>query len=172
MITERGSRKMKILIMSDSHGRRDLVLKCIEQHPDTEAVLFLGDILSDIKGMEKRFPEKEFHYVKGNCDYGSDVPAELLVTLQGTEILLTHGHAHGINYGINALLAYSRKIGAKIALFGHTHVPYNQYHDGIYMLNPGSIAFPRDCSRPSYGLIDITPKGIITNTTNFNQFKK
>ena len=71
-----------------------------------------------------------------------------------------------------ALLAYSRKIGAKIALFGHTHVPYNQYHDGIYMLNPGSIAFPRDCSRPSYGLIDITPKGIITNTTNFNQFKK
>ena len=141
----KGFKKMKILIMSDSHGRRDLVLKCIEQHPDN---------------------------VKGNCDYGSDVPAELLVTLQGTEILLTHGHAHGINYGINALLAYSRKIGAKIALFGHTHVPYNQYHDGIYMLNPGSIAFPRDCSRPSYGLIDITPKGIITNTANFNQFKK
>lgn len=162
---------MKILVMSDSHGRRDLVQKCIQQHPDTEAVLFLGDVLVDIKGMEKIFPEKQFYCVKGNCDFGSDVPAERLITLQGTGILLTHGHAHGVKYGINALVGYARKIGAKIALYGHTHVPYNTYHDGIYVMNPGSLAYPRDYSKPSYGLIEITPKGILMNTPDFNPFR-
>ena len=138
---------MKILVMSDSHGRRDLVKKCIRQHPDTEAVLFLGDVLIDIKGMEAVFTEKQFYCVSGNCDYGSDVPKERLITLQGTQILLTHGHAHGVNYGIN------------------------MYHDGIYVLNPGSLAYPRDFSKPSYGLIEITPKGILTNTPDFVQFR-
>ncbi len=163
---------MKILVMSDSHGRRDLVHKCIEQHPDTQVVLFLGDVLIDIKGMEKIFPEKQFYYVRGNCDYGSDIPAEQFITLQGTGILLTHGHAHGVKYGINALTGYARKIGAKIALYGHTHIPYNVYHDGVYVLNPGSIAYPRDGSRQSYGLIEIVPQGILTNTPVFDQFRK
>lgn len=171
MIRKGDIRHMKILVMSDSHGRRDLVKKCIRQHPDTEAVLFLGDVLIDIKGMETVFPEKQFYCVSGNCDYESDVPKERLVTLQGTGILLTHGHAHGVKYGINALVEYARKIGAKIALFGHTHVPYNMYHDGIYVLNPGSLAYPRDFSKPSYGLIEITPKGILTNTPDFVQFR-
>lgn len=162
---------MKILVMSDSHGRRDLVQKCIEQHPDVEAVMFLGDVLYDIKGMDTTFPDKQFFCVKGNCDAGSKEPAERLVTLQGTGILLTHGHAHGVKYGVNALIGYSRRIGAKIALFGHTHVAYNSYHDGIYVLNPGSLAYPRDCSKPSYGLIEITPQGILTNTPDFCQFR-
>ena len=161
---------MKILAMSDSHGRSDLVQKCIAQHPDAEAVLFLGDVLIDMKGMDKKFPDKQFYCVRGNCDYDTEVPLERLVTLQGTGILLTHGHAHSVYYGLNALIACARKNGAKIALFGHTHVPYNQYHDGIYVLNPGSLSRPRDCSRPSYGMIEITPKGILTNTSDFNQF--
>lgn len=162
---------MKILVMSDTHGRRDLVQKCIGQHPDAEAVLFLGDVLSDIRGMEKIFPEKQFYSVKGNCDFGSDVPAQMLVTLQGTEILLTHGHAHGVNYGLDGLIGCARRTGAKIALYGHTHVPYNSYHEGIYVLNPGSLAFPRNFSKQSYGLIEITSKGIITNTPDFVQFR-
>ena len=169
---ERGYEIMKILVMADSHGRSDLVQKCIEQHPDTQAVLFLGDVLFDVKGMDKRFPDKQFHCVRGNCDFDSDVPLERLVTLQGTEILLTHGHAHGVNYGLDALVGYARKKGAKIALFGHTHVPFNKYLDGIYVLNPGSLSRPRDGSRPSYGLIEITPRGILTNTSDFNQFSK
>ncbi len=163
---------MKILVMSDSHGRSDLVRKCITQHPDVQAVFFLGDLLGDIRGMDKLFPDKQFYFVRGNCDFGSDVPAELLVTLQGTGILLTHGHAHGVKYGLNGLIDYARKKGAKIALYGHTHVPYNKYHDGIYVLNPGSLAFPRDYSKPSYGLIEITSQGILTNTPDFYQFDR
>ena len=161
---------MKILVMSDSHGRSDLVQKCIEQHPDSHAVLFLGDVLLDMRGLDIKYPDRQFFCVRGNCDFDTDVPLERLVTLQGTGILMTHGHAHGIYRGLDALIACARTKGAKIALFGHTHVPYNQYHEGIYVLNPGSLSRPRDCSRPSYGLIEITPRGILTNTSDFNQF--
>ena len=99
------------------------------------------------------------------------VPVERLVTLEGTGILLTHGHAHGVKYGPEGLVGCARKKEAKIALFGHTHVPCNEYHNGIYVLNPGSLAQPRDCSRASYGLIEITPKGILTNTSEFVQYR-
>ncbi len=162
---------MKILVMSDSHGRRDLVMKCIRQHPDVQAVIHLGDLVSDIKDAEKSFPELAFYYVKGNCDFGSNVPAERLITLEGTGILLTHGHTQGVKYGVSGLVGTARKNGAVIALFGHTHVPYNKYHNGIYVLNPGSLSSPRDCSRPSYGLIEITPQGILTNTPEFVQHR-
>lgn len=172
MLIMKGRSGMKILVLSDTHGRRDLVKKCIEQHPDVQAVLHLGDIVSDFNGMEQFFPDKKFFCVRGNCDYGSDVPAERLVRLGGTLILMTHGHLHGVNYSTTHLVGIAAQKHAKIALYGHTHVPYNMYHDGIYVLNPGSLAFPRDCNGPSYGLIEITPKGILTNTAKFNQFLK
>ena len=163
---------MKILVMSDSHGRRDLVKKCIEQHPDVQAVFHLGDVTSDMKGMEESFPAIRFYCVRGNCDFGSDVPLERIVTLDGTRMLLTHGHAHGVNYSVTHLVGIAKQKDVKIALFGHTHVPFNKYLDGIYVLNPGSLAYPRDSSRPSYGLIEIMPKGILINTADFNQFYK
>ena len=162
---------MKILVMSDSHGRGNLVAKCIQQHPDVQVVFHLGDLVGDVRGLDMVFPDKQFFIVKGNCDFGSDAPAELVVTLEGTKILLTHGHAHGVKYGPEGLVGCARKNGAKIALFGHTHVHYNEYHNGIYVLNPGSLAQPRDCSRASYGLIEITPQGILTNTCEFVQYR-
>ena len=162
---------MKILVMSDSHGRRDLVIKCIRQHPDVQVVLHLGDLVGDFRDMDKTFPELEFFNVKGNCDFGSDIPAERMITLQGVNILLTHGHTQGVNYGVSGLVGTARRKGAAIALFGHTHVPYNKYHNGIYVLNPGSLAHPRDCSKASYGLIEITNQGIITNTPEFVQYR-
>lgn len=168
---ERDCCVMKILVMSDSHGRSDLVRKCIEQHPDVQAVFHLGDLAPDIRKMEQLFPDKQFYSVRGNCDFSeTDVPVERLVTLEGTGILLTHGHAHYVNYSLGTLLRCAKDKGAQIALYGHTHVPYNMYHDGIYVMNPGSLTYPRNGSRPSYGLIEITSKGILINTADFNQF--
>ncbi len=45
-----------------------------------------------------------------------------------------------------------------ILLFGHTHVPYTAYDDGMYIMNPGSIGYTG-----TYGIVDITPSGIMTN---------
>lgn len=161
---------MKILVISDSHNRPDLVKKCIGQNAAAEVVLFLGDVVTDIEKMPTEFPEKNFFYVRGNCDWRDDSPIAQCITLAGVNIFMTHGHTQGVKYGLTTLMAIARQNEAQICLYGHTHEPYNKYHDGLYVMNPGSLCEPRNSSRPSFGLIDIVPQGIVTNIVNFDPF--
>ena len=39
---------MKLLVLSDSHGRVGMLEKAYETHPDTDMIVFLGDGLRDI----------------------------------------------------------------------------------------------------------------------------
>ena len=61
-----------------------------------------------------------------------------------------------------ALLAAARRAGADIALFGHTHIPHEEYdpESGIYLFNPGSIGEPR-AGRPSYGILSLSGKNVL-----------
>ena len=58
--------------------------------------------------------------------------------------------------------------GCDILLFGHTHVRYNAYEDGIYILNPGSASAPHDGTKPSFGHIDISDAGIVMNIADIS----
>ncbi|MCI7805035.1 MAG: metallophosphoesterase family protein, partial [Oscillospiraceae bacterium] len=59
--------------------------------------------------------------------------------------------------------AKARSMGADIALYGHTHERFCAYEDGLYIMNPGSTSCPRDGRKPSFGIIDVSPSGIMTN---------
>ena len=49
---------------------------------------------------------------------------------------------------------------ADIVMFGHTHKPYLEQKDGITVLNPGSISFPRQEGRKgSYMIMEIDEGG-------------
>ena len=89
-----------------------------------------------------------------------DAPLDQLVELGGVRIFAVHGHVEGVSGGIGALVQKAKRFGAQVALFGHTHVAFTGYQDGITLLNPGSIARPRD-GRASYGALDILPSGIM-----------
>lgn len=162
---------MRILVISDSHGRRDLVEKCVRQNSAAEVVIHLGDMVHDIENMQFDFPDKMFINVSGNCDWGTDTPATQCVTLAGVNIFLTHGHRQGVKYGLDTLMSTARQNEAQICLYGHTHVPYNKYHNGLYVMNPGSLSEPRDSSHASFGLIDIVPQGIVTNIVKFDKYQ-
>ncbi len=58
------------------------------------------------------------------------------------------------------MLLAARENNAQIAVFGHTHVAHCVYEQGVYLLNPGSASSPR-AGRASYGIVDITPNGIV-----------
>lgn len=154
---------MKILVMSDSHGRRDLVEKYIRQNSQAEVVIHLGDYVDDFEGMRFNFSDRMFINVRGNCDFNRDVPLVQIVTFDGVKIFLAHGHTYGVKYSLHTLMKAARNEEAQICLYGHTHESYNKYHDGLYVMNPGSLAYPRGSSYASYGLIEICPQGIITN---------
>ena len=70
-----------------------------------------------------------------------------------------------MKYDLNTLYFAAQEADAKIVLFGHTHTPYNEYVNGIYILNPGSIKGYYG----TYGTIDISKSGIVTNIIQINK---
>ena len=54
----------------------------------------------------------------------------------------------------------ARKQGADIDLFGHTHIGFTRYEDGLYLMNPGSLS---RAGEHSYGVIDLCDGGVFTN---------
>ncbi len=151
---------MRILVCSDSHGRRSALEAAIVAQPEAKEVFFLGDIVRDAQELPRFFPDRTFHIVKGNCDFYDDAPASGLVRLSGVGIYFTHGHLHHVKSGLESLEQEALRQGAKIALYGHTHVACITYRDGIYLVNPGSLSSPRIGSA-SYAVIDLTPAGIV-----------
>lgn len=162
---------MKILVMSDSHGRRDLVERCIMTNSQAEVVIHLGDYVSDFDDFKFNFPNKMFISVKGNGDFYQNAPLVQTVTFNEVRIFLTHGHIQGVKYSLDTLMTLACKENAQICLYGHTHESYNKYHDGLYVMNPGSLACPRGSSHASYGLIEICEQGIMTNIVELKNLK-
>ena len=80
-------------------------------------------------------------------------------TAQGVKIFYTHGHYYGVKSGLYTFACAARERGAQVALYGHTHNALEDYDDGLYLLNPGSL----NSWEATYGTVDITPQGIVTN---------
>ena len=57
------------------------------------------------------------------------------------------------------ILSAARDRKARVVLFGHTHLPRQDYEDGLYIMNPGRLSG----WEPTYGTIDLTSQGIVLN---------
>ncbi|MCC8196328.1 MAG: YfcE family phosphodiesterase [Ruminococcus sp.] len=161
---------MRIIAFSDSHGLHARVEDLINRTKDTTDIyLFAGDVLKDVRNIPEMFPDIKLVTVPGNCDYTCyDVPIQV-IEAAGKKIILTHGHLHHVKYGLESLqeLAYQNR--ADVVVYGHTHCRACDYINGIYYVNPGSLALPKDGFPPSYATIDIFPneKGILVATVDY-----
>lgn len=151
---------MRLLVISDSHGRYNLVDRVLYREKEAKEVFFLGDTVSDIKKVMPDYPDRNFHIVKGNCDYFCEFPDFDIVEYPLATVYMAHGHNHGVKSGTERLLSCAKEVGADIALYGHTHKNSVEYRDGVYIINSGSLSLPRD-SFASYAVIDITKAGIL-----------
>ena len=143
---------MKLLILSDTHRSLGFAYDAIEkEHPD--AVLHLGDHLTDAEDLSFACQEPEFYFVPGNCDYAPAVPQSLTLELGGVRIFMTHGHIYGVKRELTALAGAAKDAGAQLALFGHTHVQLLEERSGVTLLNPGAAG---RFGRSGYGVIEIT----------------
>ena len=101
---------MEILVLSDSHGRVDHMVRAVERfHP--RQVLHLGDCVRDAQALERQFPQLPVTMVPGNCDWGQTGEPERLLEIEGVRILMLHGH---------------------------THVPLVDYDGTLWVMNPGA----------------------------------
>lgn len=158
---------MRIVAMSDSHGDSFALEQVFRKTAGSGNVfVHLGDGERELDMMRLKYPDLDIRHVAGNCDYHSMSPNIEIIFAGDIKVLCTHGHLYGVIYGTEMLRSIARDNGCKAVLFGHTHCRYESYEDGIYLLNPGSCSCPRDYEDPSFGWIDITPSGIITNIAN------
>ena len=154
---------MKILVFSDSHKTVGDLYDVIErERPD--CVLHLGDHLHDAEDLQYAFDGLSILYVPGNCDYAPFAPDEILTELGGVRIFMTHGHQYGVKGGTQRLLAKAQSVGAKIALYGHTHRPLLEQSGGIWLMNPGAS---QRSGKQTYGEIRITDGSASCRICNF-----
>ena len=150
---------MRILVVSDTHGNDSSLRRAILAQPKAEVVIHLGDGEEELLRAKRAFPAKRFLAVRGTCAFGSDLPLTGEFTAQGVKIFYTHGHYYGVKSGLYTFACAARERGAQVALYGHTHNALEDYDDGLYLLNPGSL----NSWEATYGTVDITPQGIVTN---------
>lgn len=154
---------MKIIVVSDSHNNlRALSHVLCDYHADM--YIHLGDGERELDTICRQYPEKNVYHVKGNCDLMSFSDSELLIAPDDKNVIFAvHGHMHNVKYSLETLKATARNKGANIVLYGHTHARHNEYDNGMYIINPGSVSVPRDGNKPSFCVIELLPNGIITN---------
>lgn len=143
---------MRIGVISDSHGKVNMVKQAILEMGNIDALLHAGDSEQDFNPEEYPFP---VYVVRGNCDDDFSLKEEQVISLADRKILLTHGHHYDYTKKISKLKAAAQREGADVVVFGHTHVPFNQVEDGILFLNPGSLAKPRVTKTKSYAVLTV-----------------
>lgn len=167
---------MKLLVISDSHGRPDRIRAALgAQISQPDALLFLGDGYADIMRCGVEGPA--LFCVSGNCDYftvfdKTPPPRERLLSLGGYNLLMMHGDRYAVGAGNEKAAAYAAEKGADLLLYGHTHVRCEEYipagtrlagrttEKPLRIFNPGSLGSPRG-GEPSFGLIELRESGII-----------
>ena len=132
---------MKILLVSDTHGNNEALDYLVRKYPNMDLYLHCGDSESD------EFSIYPYRSVKGNCDYIGDFMMRLVIPTPYGNMVVQHKPI------IDA--SFLRDNNAKIFVFGHTHRREFKKENGIYMINPGAIAFARDKYDYSYALLNI-----------------
>lgn len=141
-----------IMVFSDSHGYLDHMIDAIEAN-DPDMVIHLGDCYDDGQELRKRFPGIRLEQVPGNCDYQREGTERILI-IEGKKVLICHGHTYGVKSGYLNISYAAIEKQADVVLFGHTHQAHYDYHNGLVMLNPGSIGLSY-VKESSYGWLYI-----------------
>lgn len=151
---------MKVLIVSDTHRRDENLHKVIEAEAPLDMLIHLGDA----EGSEYLIEEWvnagcDLQMVTGNNDFFSALENEIELELGPHRILLTHGHYYNVSLGVEWLCEEAKERGCDIAMYGHTHRPFLDEYQGVTVLNPGSLSYPRqEGRRPSYMVMEMDEK--------------
>lgn len=134
---------MRILIFSDTHDKIDRCITAINSMPRVDMILHAGDCVSDAEDLSYAYPHIPVHFVKGNNDFYTNVPSELLINADNKRIFITHGHLQRVKFDAEyeTLIEQANERSADLAVFGHTHEPYEGFFGNLTLLNPGSIRY-------------------------------
>lgn len=161
---------MKLFFISDIHGSLHYLRKALDNFKQENAdyIVILGDHLyhgarnplpidynpREVAKLLNEFADRIIA-IRGNCDSEVDemvlefpmMSAYSTVLYHGRRLFLTHGHIYH-----EGNLPKLKEGDAMI--YGHTHVPKLEKRGNIYIINPGSITFPKENHPNSYGILE------------------
>ncbi len=157
---------LRILVMSDSHGRNENVELAIaqvrEEIGEFQMLIHLGDV-GDAREIES-LAGVPCYIVRGNTDYDAKLLNANVIEAGGHRIFATHGHLYQVDIRLDLLRFAALENDCDIAMYGHTHVPYlDEDPDDVTILNPGSISKPRQADhRYTYMVMEIDDEDEVT----------
>lgn len=149
---------VRIGVVSDSHGNFRNIGRVRNEFGRLDWFLHAGDHLRDAARIATNLgvDPSRVRAVAGNCDVPTTQPEEITVEIEGVKIYMAHGHLHGVKSNPQRLYYRAQELGARVAIFGHSHVPLLADINGVLLFNPGSISLPRRLEDPpSAGVLTI-----------------
>ncbi len=92
------------------------------------------------------------------------------IAIGGIHIAAIHGHQWYGRQRLEKLAALGKHMNAALVVFGHTHRRYYEIVDGMPVLNPGSIALPRDGRHGTYAVCCIE-NGVLSDVRTYKLTK-
>lgn len=143
----------RIGIVSDSHGRTACLEQMVKEAGNIDLWIHAGDIGKD-KAFLEEFSGVPVVIVRGNNDYEPPFyELEKEWTVDNIRIYLCHGHQWRAPMRERSLEYKASECGADLVIYGHTHVQKSWQYEQSWIINPGSIARPRDYYDGSYSVV-------------------
>lgn len=143
---------MKVLLLSDSHGLTKELEDIRNRHKDeVDFLLHCGD--SELPAASSALAP--YKGVRGNCDFDSGLPNEIIEDINGNTLYMTHGHLYNVKVTLMNLKYRALEVNAKIVCYGHTHIAGAEIIDNIVLINPGSIRLPMVRKQKTYAILNV-----------------
>jgi hypothetical protein len=152
-----------VAVVADTHlprGARRLPERCLELLRTADLVLHVGDFVAASVFESLGSLEPPLEAVHGNMDDAelrATLPEQRVVEVADARIGMIH--IPGPVAGREARLL-ARFPGCDAVVYGHTHLPQVERHDGVWILNPGSPTERRRAPRHTMLLLHVTGRTI------------
>ena len=174
------SSKMRVVILSDTHGTLDE--RIAREAVASDVVVHAGDVGSR-EVLEALTPrDGRLIAVRGNNDVrekwpSSDwkllesLPWEAQVSLPGGELVVVHGHRYGYP-GRNHARMRQDYPEARLVVYGHSHQKCTDRRGSPWILNPGAAGSVRTYGGPTFSLLVVTGDRWNLQTRRFRPLAK
>jgi putative phosphoesterase len=147
---------LKVVVLADTHTMgmtRTLPFGAWPYIETADHILHAGDVC-DPAVLDELKTQAPVTVVMGNCDswdvreWGATDDA--MIELGGVPIAMVHDS--GPRSGRRQRMR-RRYPDARVVVFGHSHIPFNEDEDGLLLFNPGSPTWKRRAPFPSMGIL-------------------
>ncbi|KJR47866.1 putative phosphoesterase [Desulfosporosinus sp. I2] len=161
---------MEIAVLSDTHLRAGKTLpRFVWEHlTDIDMIIHAGD-LTNMGLIEELACIAPVRAVCGNCDdWDVALPDRDIVECESLRIGIIHGNVgRGKSTPERAFNAFEDS-PVDLIVFGHSHVPFMEWRNGILLFNPGSPTDKRRERHYSLGLLNIQQGQVNAKHLYFN----